>query len=145
MFIIWGSTWRYKPKADGLRVKKMCPECEKTRDLFEVIPTKYFTVFWIPIAPTQTKKPLLECSNCHERFYIQGSDYLTAITDLSASQVETSRATPLPESQEVSTPISIAVCDRCGQKLRIPKNSNVFRVKCPSCRNTFDFQNGRKV
>jgi hypothetical protein len=42
---------------------------------FEVIPTKYFSIFWIPIAPTESIKSLLECPNCHERFYIQQNDY----------------------------------------------------------------------
>jgi ribosomal protein L33 len=77
-FVSWGSKWEYKTKENGLIIDKYCPECNRYGEFFEVIPTKYFTLFWIPIFPTETKKALLECPNCHERFYIQSSDYYSA-------------------------------------------------------------------
>ena len=70
MIFIWGSKWKYKVKPNGLRVRKLCPECHTHGQFFEVIPTKYFTAYWIPLLPTDTKKSVLECPNCHEHVYI---------------------------------------------------------------------------
>jgi hypothetical protein len=85
MFFIWGSKWEYRVEGDGLRVGKLCPECGVRGEFFEVIPTKYFSIFWIPIVPTETKKSLLECPNCHERFHIQVDDFVSAFVDYLSS------------------------------------------------------------
>ena len=34
----------------------------------------------------------------------------------------------------------IIVCERCSQRLRLPKRSRKLRVTCPTCRHEFDFQ-----
>jgi tetratricopeptide (TPR) repeat protein len=126
----------------GLRVEKSCPECGTRGIFFEVIPTKYFSIFWIPVKPMETKKPLLECQNCHERFYIQQSDYLSAIKDLPKSKTKENKVIHLPQD-----PIDFCIvpCDNCGQKLKVPKNDKMLGVTCPSCKNTFNFQKGEKV
>jgi hypothetical protein len=69
-FIIWGSKWKYEKKPGGMVVNKFCPNCKRQEDMFEVIPKKYFTLYWIPLFSTEQKDPLLECPNCHEKFYI---------------------------------------------------------------------------
>jgi len=49
MFISWGSKWKYEKKLNGLKIDKKCPECSSFGEFFEVIPKKYFTLYWIPI------------------------------------------------------------------------------------------------
>jgi hypothetical protein len=141
-FLNWGSKWKYNVKEGGLRVEKLCPECGGRGKFFEVIPTKYFSIFWIPVAPTESKKPLLECPNCHERFYIQQADYLSAINDLGQSKTKHNKVIHLPQD---SIDAYIVQCDNCGQKLKVPKNDRMLKVTCPSCKNTFHFQKGEKV
>jgi hypothetical protein len=141
-FLNWGSQWKYNPKEGGLRVEKLCPECGMRGKFFEVIPTKYFSIFWIPVAPTESKKSLLECPNYHERFYIQQSDYLSAIKDVAKSKPKYNKIIDLPQD---SIEICIVPCDNCGQKLKIPKNDWRLKVTCSSCKNTFHFQKGEKV
>jgi hypothetical protein len=114
----------------------------RERNFFEVIPTKYFSIFWIPVAPTESKNPLLECPNCHERFYIQQADYLSAIKDVWKSKPKYSEAIQLPQD---SIDFCIVPCDICGQKLKVPKNDKLLRVTCLSCKNTFNFQEGEKI
>ncbi|MEA1949301.1 MAG: zinc-ribbon domain-containing protein [Thermodesulfobacteriota bacterium] len=145
MFIAWGSKWEYKVKKNGLRVEKMCPECDKRGEFFEVIPTKYFTLFWIKTAPTETKKPLLECPNCHERFYIQQSDYLSAISRLSKLNQKKDNVIHLPHSMEKGIDGFIILCENCNQKLRVPQKDKMLKITCPSCKNTLYFKNGKKV
>jgi DNA-directed RNA polymerase subunit M/transcription elongation factor TFIIS len=141
-FFSWGSKWKYNVKEGGLRVAKLCPECGVRGTFFEVIPTKYFSIFWVPVAPTESKKPLLECPNCHERFYIQEADYSSAIKDSAKSEKKYNKVIHLPQD---SIDVSIVPCDNCGQKLKVPKNDRMLRVKCPSCKNTFHFQKGEKI
>ncbi len=74
-FLVWGSKWKHKRKENGLILYKQCPECNRSGEFFEVIPKKYFTLFWIPILPTEKKKSVFECPNCHERFYMQNQDH----------------------------------------------------------------------
>ncbi len=69
-FIIWGSKWKYERKQGGMMVNKTCPACLREGVFFEVIPKKYFTLYWIPLFSTEQKSSLLECPNCHEKFYI---------------------------------------------------------------------------
>jgi Zn finger protein HypA/HybF involved in hydrogenase expression len=144
-FIAWGNKWQYKVKENGLRVNKMCPECDKSGEFFEVIPTKYFTLFWIPIAPTETKKPLLECPHCHERFYIQQHEYMNAIKRLSELSQRKRTVLHMPYNEQKGINYNIFQCQDCGQKLRIPIKKELLKITCPSCKNTFHFQNGEKA
>jgi hypothetical protein len=144
-FFSWGNKWQYKVKGDGLKVGKCCPECDKQGIFFEVIPTKYFSIFGIPVTPTETKKPLLECPNCHEKFYIQQSDYLLAIKDLAQTKGNSEKVISLANEQGGSRDICIVPCDECGQKLKVPKNDKMLRITCPLCKYTFNFQKGEKV
>lgn len=143
MFIVWGSKWQYKVKENGLRVNKMCPECDRRGDFFEVIPTKYFTLFWIPLSPTETKKPLLECPHCHERFYIQHHDYMNAIKRLSELKQKKTNVLHMPYENHSISNYTIFPCEHCGQKLRTPIKEELLKVTCPSCKNIFHFIDGK--
>ncbi len=127
MIFVWGSKWKYKVKPNGLHVEKYCSECHIRGEFFEVVPTKYFTAYWIPLFPTETKESVLECPNCHEHLYIQQSDYLSAM-----------------KKQQTGT-LCMFICEGCGQKLRVPQKANTIKVTCPSCRDTFNVRNGRKI
>jgi Zn finger protein HypA/HybF involved in hydrogenase expression len=137
-FFAWGNRWNYKVKEEGLRVEKFCPECDSRGKFFEVIPTKYFTLFGIPIKATEKKKSLLECPNCHERFYIQQSDYLSAINDSAKTKEHAIH-------QEESTDFCILRCDNCDQKLRVPRTNKMLRITCPACKGSFNLQKGHKL
>ncbi len=75
MFIMWGNEWDYEVKKDGLSIYKPCPNCHLIRKLVEVIPTSYFTIFFVRVSATERKNSVLECTSCRERFYIQPDDY----------------------------------------------------------------------
>jgi len=51
-------------------VNKTCPACRREGVFFEVIPKKYFTLYWVPLFSTEQKPSVLECPGCHEKFYI---------------------------------------------------------------------------
>jgi len=142
-FISWGSKWEYKRKDQGLIVGKLCPECNSYGEFFEVIPTKYFTLFWIPVSPTETKKSLLECPNCHERFYTQTQDYY------SAKQKPNVIEAPPPIKKRPKPPLKeihfIFECEECSQKLRVPQNKEILRVSCSKCKNSFKVKNGKRI
>lgn len=144
-FITWGSKWEYKVKEDGLRVDKLCPECDMRGEFFEVIPTKYFTIFWIPIKSTETKKPLLECPHCHERFYIQQPDYVSGIKNLSKPKINKPTVIHLPQAETDYRDICITQCRNCDHKLRVPKNDKMLRITCPLCNNSFILRNGEYI
>ena len=135
LFVIWGNKWRHKTKGNGLRVEKFCPECDRRGEFFEVVPTEYFTLFFIPIFRLDTKKPLLECPNCHTRFYIQPQDYLSGVKTFSKSN----------NDGEIKKEDCIIVCENCGKKLRVPRRDDRIKGACPSCRSTIYFQNGQKA
>ena len=40
---------------------------------------------------------------------------------------------------------SIFQCEHCGQKLRFPIKNELLKITCTSCKNTFHFQNGKRV
>lgn len=145
-FISWGSKWEYKRKEDGLAVSKLCPNCHRYGDFFEVVPTKYFTLFWMPIAPTETKNSLLECSECQERFYIQQSDYAAAPASRKKTNVI---EMPSPEIKKPNSPTKeinfIFECENCEKKLRVPKSDSVYIVSCPNCKNSFKVKSGRRI
>ena len=70
MFIIFGTKWKYKKKPGGLKVAKVCPNCGRDGEFFESVPKQYISLYFIPLIPISQKNPVLECPNCHERFYM---------------------------------------------------------------------------
>ncbi len=40
---------------------------------------------------------------------------------------------------------SIFQCEHCGQKLRFPIKTELLKITCTSCKNTFHFQKGKRV
>jgi hypothetical protein len=145
MFLVWGSKWQYKVKENGLRVNKTCPECDNRCDFIEVIPTKYFTLFWIPLFSTETKKPLLECTHCHERVYIQHQDYMNAIKSLSESDQRKQKELQAQHEDHGNSNCTVFQCQHCRQNLRIPIKKELLKITCPTCKNIFHFQDGMKV
>jgi ribosomal protein L33 len=130
MFIMWGNKWKNKPKENGLRVKRMCPECDREGMFAEVIPTNYFTIYTIPLFETDSKKPRLECPNCHSLFYIKPSDYDAAIKQ---------------KKQKPEQKYTIIICDFCKKQLRVPLLDKKIKVTCRNCTDEFYVKNGKVV
>lgn len=143
-FISWGSKWKYERREGGLIVDKLCPSCHKYGEFSEVVPIKYFTLFWVPIFQTEKKQAVLECPNCQARFYIQANDYnggkknRAGIIEMPPSSEKTPKA-PVRETN------CIFECEQCLQKLRVPKKQTTIIVRCPKCSNRFIVKNGVRI
>ncbi len=119
MFYILGTVWRYSET--GFYTSKACPSCHQHVEMHEVYPTKYFSIFWIPLFPVGKKAPLFECPICHERFY-------SSPTDNKYRKVTSGANAPGHVTAEES---GVIVCKSCGQKLRIPRSGS---YRCPKCK-----------
>ncbi len=75
MFVIFGTSWKYKKKPGGMRIVKVCPNCRRDGEFYEVVPKQYISLYFIPLIPISEKNSLLECPNCHKKFYIQSDDH----------------------------------------------------------------------
>jgi hypothetical protein len=118
MFYIVGTVTRYPDT--GFFTSKSCPSCHQYVEMHEVAPTKYFSIFWIPLFPLGKKAPILECPICHERFYSAPSDNMYR------------RANPFAETKTaIAENPDVTTCKSCGQKLRLPK-AGAYR--CPKCK-----------
>jgi len=76
-FVAWGSKWKHRRVENGRSFRKLCPACRVHGDFHEVIPTRYFTLFWLPLFETGRKQPILECSRCEEHFYMTEEEHRT--------------------------------------------------------------------
>lgn len=135
MWIVVGSKHKYIPKPNGLEVTKTCPKCNGPRKLFEVVPKEYFTIFWVPLFPTDEKQPVLECPGCQTRFRIDQGDY-----SLAAKQRESN--VPKESSRTTQAERVVVNCPICQCAARVPKADELIRVKCPKCEGKHDVRNG---
>lgn len=132
MWIVVGSKHKYVPKPGGLLVTKPCAKCRGPTRFFEVVPKEYFTVFWVPLFATSEKEPVLECSDCHDRYRISQSDYRLAV-----QQDEQA-----PTAQPTSPSRVVVACPSCATGLRIPNLKDLVRVTCPKCSNKVEVREG---
>ena len=65
MFIIWGSRGRVKDVSFG---EFHCPQCDQARDYVHKRAKRYFTLYWIPLFPTETLGEFIECRGCGGQF-----------------------------------------------------------------------------
>lgn len=75
MFFIFGTDTLTKQVKDGISIHKYCPHCNDTVIMSEFMWRKYFTFFFIPILPTESRYSVLTCSNCGTSYEIQEEDW----------------------------------------------------------------------
>ena len=66
--IIWGSRGRSTTLAVG---QFYCPQCHAQRTYQHKRLSKYFTLYFIPLFPTQKLAEYVECDNCHTNFKLE--------------------------------------------------------------------------
>src|SRR5205814_3225286 len=76
--IIWGSTAKNKVVSEG---EFYCPQCRGFVSYHHIKIQQYFTLYFIPLFPTNTLGEYIECQQCRGTFQ-------PAILELSAAQVE---------------------------------------------------------
>ena len=119
MFYLLGTVWRYSKT--GFCTSKACPSCHQYVEMSEVFPTKYFSIFWIPLFPVEKKAPLFECPICNERFYPSPTDnkYRKVTPNFNTAGHGTTAES------------GVIACKSCGQKLRVPRSGS---YRCPKCK-----------
>lgn len=123
MFIlIFGITWKYRKKRDGVQLNKYCPGCQGNRLFMEVVPTKYITLFWLPVIPIQKIQTVLECQNCNEKIHDHTSCAFELELDGNIHEDYTS---------------SKYECANCDEKMTIIEGDGKTTVLCPSCKSGF--------
>jgi phage FluMu protein Com len=137
-FVVWGSKWRYNRDAGGRSFRKQCPACRMISDMHEVVPTKYFTLFWLPLFETDRKQSVLECSRCEEHFYLTDDEHHTP-REQTGSYSSSSTGRGVPDD------VHVLICDRCMQSLRVPQLSKTIEVTCPKCQFQFRVRSGVRV
>ncbi len=78
MFVIWGSTTMTRTIGDGIFY---CPRCQNHTSYVHRRVRKYFTLYFIPLFPTELFGDYLECQKC-------GVTFPPAIRDLSPAEIE---------------------------------------------------------
>lgn len=73
-FIIFGSKTRYQRFEGSRSFRKQCAACRQISDMHEVQPTRYVTLFWLPIVPYKREQVILECSRCQAHFYLNDEE-----------------------------------------------------------------------
>lgn len=66
--IIWGSRGRTTTVAVG---QFYCPQCRSSRGYQQKRLSKYFTLYFIPLFPTQKIAEYIECDICHTSFKME--------------------------------------------------------------------------
>jgi hypothetical protein len=143
MFLMWGNKWKYKPMEHGLRMTKLCPECQRNRSFVEVIPAQYFTLYTIPIFEMKTKRSVLECSVCHTHIYI---DPRERAGSSSGSREQTKYKEEKTEKQTENKAQQLnhkeLPCPLCETRLRVPVIDKLIKVTCPNCKCKFPVRHG---
>lgn len=132
VWVVVGTKTNYERKPNGLRIMKSCPQCKRLVEFFEVIPKNYVTLFWVPLVPTSSDDPVLECTGCHTRYKMSTDD---------AQAAQSQRTTP-PDQQTQPSEKVIVICPHCAAHARIPSTRERIRVTCPSCKQHFRALNG---
>lgn len=69
MLVIFGTQWKYKRKSGGKTKLQMCPGCKRDSEFYEVVPTRYITLYFIPLIPVGSQQgSYYECPFCHKVF-----------------------------------------------------------------------------
>ncbi|WP_434778246.1 zinc-ribbon domain-containing protein [Neisseria sp. Ec49-e6-T10] len=63
--IIWGSKNREKVKVGG---HFNCPDCGSEQPYKQITVARYFTLYFIPLFPTQTLGTYIKCATCHAEY-----------------------------------------------------------------------------
>jgi hypothetical protein len=101
--IIWGSTGKEKTIAS---TQIYCPQCRNHAPASHVRVSRYFTLYFIPLFPTETLGEYVRCQQCQGQFN-------TNVLGLSREQIESA--------------LSPWSCARCGN------NNPAEYVHCLSC------------
>ncbi|MCL7715875.1 zinc-ribbon domain-containing protein [Stenotrophomonas mori] len=97
--IIWGSKARQRTAGTGTF---FCPECREDRPYARVKWSRYFTLYFIPLFPTETLSTHVRCTDC-------GGDFNDTVLDYSREQL-LAAVTPWK-------------CTGCGNTNPAPQNS----------------------
>ncbi|MEA3209107.1 MAG: hypothetical protein QOE70_2164 [Chthoniobacter sp.] len=90
--IIWGSKAKQKQIATGTFY---CPQCRKESAYSHLRVSRYFTLYFIPLFPTQTLGEAICCTTC-------AGEFKTAVLSLTAEQIEAA--------------LQPWVCPKCGNR-----------------------------
>lgn len=163
MFLVWGSRWKYEAVPGGMRVEKRCPECDRTGVFVEVKPTRYFTLYWLPLFELERKRTVLECPFCKSCFYIKEDDYRAAKKDEGSFRDEpfsdhasghrpddrggecgVEKPSSHPRAAGVRAPVERKeiACPCCGRSIRIPVLEQLIQATCPHCKKQFHVASG---
>ena len=131
--VLFGTKWMYKKIEDGLVLEKKCSNCGEICDFFEVVPTNYFTLFWIPIFSIKKESSLLECSNCSSKFYMKDEYKEENFND---------------EKEQLDMYLGkgfLYKCIKCNNIFRIPFKKKEAILVCENCKDVFKMKNGRII
>lgn len=64
-FIVWG--WRGRQKVIGTG-QFFCPDCGDYRDYKQIVVTRWFTLYWIPLFKGKQLGDFVECQSCKATF-----------------------------------------------------------------------------
>lgn len=64
MFVLAGRKTKYRPLAEGRRIRRRCPECGQTTDILACERVHTYTAYFVSLF--DTKKAVWVCSSCKE-------------------------------------------------------------------------------
>jgi zinc ribbon protein len=65
LFIIWGSKGRVRSVGKG---EFFCPSCKQSAPYEQMKASRYFTLYFIPLFPTETLAEWVKCSQCQSEY-----------------------------------------------------------------------------
>jgi ribosomal protein L40E len=102
--IIWGSKAKQKEIATGAFY---CPQCREQSPYSHIRVSRYFTLYFIPLFPTDTLGEAICCRNC-------GGEFKTSVLSLSAEQIEAALQPWVCSKCNNRNPRSESTCVACG-------------------------------